>query len=972
MTVTISRIAKTPFTKLFQSTAILCATLLGTLPTFGKELPLRIYDPEKYLVQSQVKCLLETSNHQIWVGTLGGINIFTGGSNYQLTTKDGLPSGWINALLEYPDGVVWIGTKGGLAKVTVDQPQAVLLIRGSTALEIRSLGVFQGKVLAGTFQKGIFQAEQDSLVPWSQAGNLSGYPVYDLCSNKDTLWLATYQGIIEYHDTTITRLLPQQIVLSLEYWRKAIWAGTTDGLFRIVSDKAQKVKGEMIIPDMTSGSDKLLISSYFSGLLTLENGQWHNYDSHNGLPETFYKAVLIDHQGSIWLGTDGIGLIQILPYPIVNYGPTSGLSNSMVNYISFTPENWVVVSTDEGVYISHDKVDFKLLEESSGSRVWACVPYYGGRFLMGTDEGTFILSKSGKKERKIWPFALLDALTDGDTVWAATERGPWMEVNGKWQPVSGVPVITGVYCHALTRGLRGIWFATADGLLLIQGNEITRWRDSTNQARNMVWDVVADGQGYLWVGTDGGLMRIREDLQGASWFTEAGSGFPSDIIYSLVLIGPRDLWCGSAKGLLHLTKFHWELFDFNDGLPQNEFNSNALAYHDSKLWAGGIKGLTCISNLAALNHPIPRCYPTRFYENEESVRTWASEYPSDPPTLKVDLGTDDFLCPRPVFRWRLNPQESQWIELKNAHQLQLSALSPGHYQPQVQAGDGRRWGPITNLPAFAVAPPLWQRGWFQTLLALIVALLTLEISAALTENRRRQELLRRQSEQIQLARIFNQGLLPLEEKSIPGLKVSVVTHPREEFSGDFYVLLNLGNDRFALVLGDVAGHGLETSYLNTFVKIDLQEVRDKRHSLDEWLSHLNRKLYLVQKQGLNIALTILEYETYTKKSRIFLAGNPAPWLLNANEELQTLDISGHPPLGVFPELQPHWTPLPEGWQALLLFTDGFEFHPYGSALSQHIQHLQAGNLEKLIALESTTVNPSERDDWTVVLLCHLS
>lgn len=57
--------------------------------------------------------LLPTTDGKLWVGTRGGLGLYTGGHFRTFTTADGLASDSIRSVYEYDDGVVWIGSYDG-------------------------------------------------------------------------------------------------------------------------------------------------------------------------------------------------------------------------------------------------------------------------------------------------------------------------------------------------------------------------------------------------------------------------------------------------------------------------------------------------------------------------------------------------------------------------------------------------------------------------------------------------------------------------------------------------------------------------------------------------------------------------------------------------------------------------------------------------------------------------------------------
>ena len=84
-------------------------------------------------------------------------------------------------------------------------------------------------------------------------------------------------------------------------------------------------------------------------------------------------------------------------------------------------------------------------------------------------------------------------------------------------------------------------------------------------------------------------------------------------------------------------------------------------------------------------------------------------------------------------------------------------------------------------------------------------------------------------EEIEYARRIQVGMLPQAPPALPWIDVSAVSLPATEVGGDYYDYFELSPDRLALVIGDVAGHGLASGLL-------LSGVRSCLYLLDEDLA----------------------------------------------------------------------------------------------------------------------------------------
>src|SRR5215475_4502671 len=62
--------------------------------------------------------------------------------------------------------------------------------------------------------------------------------------------------------------------------------------------------------------------------------------------------------------------------------------------------------------------------------------------------------------------------------------------------------------------------------------------------------IAQTGDGYLWIGTDAGLVRF-DGVRFVPWASPGGEKLPSDQILYLLVANDGSLWIGTRKGLAH-------------------------------------------------------------------------------------------------------------------------------------------------------------------------------------------------------------------------------------------------------------------------------------------------------------------------------------------------------------------------------------------------------------------------------------
>lgn len=240
--------------------------------------------------------------------------------------------------------------------------------------------------------------------------------------------------------------------------------------------------------------------------------------------------------------------------------------------------------------------------------------------------------------------------------------------------------------------------------------------------------------GRYWVGTrGGGLFVFGEKLETAENFSPR-SGFPDNVVYDILEDDEGALWMTTNKGLIQFdpaTNKALRVFGARDGLPNDEFNQHCFAKLRSGEFAGGGVGGLAIFNpkdLKAQAAPLSVVL-TDFKIFEESQRldsaiqfkraialTYAQNF------FSFAFSALSFSNPKRVeYAYKLEGIDEHWIETRN-NVARYNSVPDGEYLFRVKARFcNSDWGD-ERVIVVRVAPPFWKTAWF--IAALSLALLT--------------------------------------------------------------------------------------------------------------------------------------------------------------------------------------------------------------------------------------------------------
>ncbi len=190
-----------------------------------------------------------------------------------------------------------------------------------------------------------------------------------------------------------------------------------------------------------------------------------------------------------------------------------------------------------------------------------------------------------------------------------------------------------------------------------------------------------------------------------------------------------------------------------------------------------------------------------------------------------------------------------------------------------------------------------------------------EVAREREEKRMRGEL--RDAREIQLS------MLPRAAPELDWLDSSGLSIPASEVGGDYYEYFELDRDRLALVIGDVAGHGVASGLVLSGVRSGLHLLRDELERPVVVLERLNRMVRETAPTRMFVTLQVALIDRLSATVTLANAGHPPLLLLTADGGTpRQLGTSGLP-LGtrLEPEYRAERRDLARG-DTLVLYTDG--------------------------------------------------
>ena len=182
-------------------------------------------------------------------------------------------------------------------------------------------------------------------------------------------------------------------------------------------------------------------------------------------------------------------------------------------------------------------------------------------------------------------------------------------------------------------------------------------------------------------------------------------------------------------------------------------------------------------------------------------------------------------------------------------------------------------------------------------------------------------------ERDRIARTLQQSLLPPDLPEIPGVNIEARFRPAGkgiEMGGDFYDAFEVGENAWAVTIGDVCGKGPDAAALTALVRYTLRAVTMHERRPDRVLDFVNRAILRqrIEDRFCSAALAVIEDRPDGVHVELASAGHPLPLLLHPDGSVEAIGARGHL-LGLWPdfEAEPLALELAPG-DTLILYTDG--------------------------------------------------
>ncbi|MBD5779903.1 response regulator [Pelagicoccus sp. NFK12] len=764
----------------------------------------------------RIQTITQTNNGLIWVGSHQGLFRFDGRRIrtffHDPRDPSSLPNESVTTLHVDAQGRLWIGTEQGAALFKPDTEEFIHYLQpadtGDIPIATQVNGIVhdsQGTIYAANEAGRIFRFDED-LGDFAEIGEHRLGAIKSLSIDSlDRLWIGSSDCVYVFNPQTYELQAFKDAVASkdrvtIDYVTSIcavddneVWLATTvkgvvvlnpsDGSYEEIPYDSQP---EAYANEVRVGPKGRVWVANNAGLTLIDQASRKRISSPQdnkseiNSPPSGINTLFVDHQGTIWAGSNYDGVSKATSYKRFE---TLALHERNTDVRPFAPALAFLEDKEGNLWVGHPKSGLAMypkngddvlkvthdpenpdsltdqpilsLFEDSRGQIWIGT-YRGGLYRYDPTTGEL----AGFHHDPDDPYSIgghdVRAIVEDHegTLWFATHGSGVVSFDPSTERFTNYTQSnrerTGFYVqndwiNTLLIDREGaIWLSARNGVVRIASDRssythfLADVTDEGSLSNSRTTDLFEDSKGRIWIGTKDGLNRFLPETQSFKSYSLA-EGLPDRSISSIIEDEQGYLWIGTLGGLARFDPVaeRAKAFDTTDGLVSDDFfETGAYKAQGGILYFGQNQGLTRFDPSEIVDDTdIPNVFITGIRVSGEPLRvdeegplsksllnTSRVKLNHDQNALVFEFVAIDFKNPaKNEYRYKLERFDRDWTQASTRAEAVYTNIPPGNYVFRVQAAniDGY-WNEQGDSLAIQITPPFWGTVWFRLLIVFLV------------------------------------------------------------------------------------------------------------------------------------------------------------------------------------------------------------------------------------------------------------
>ncbi len=749
---------------------ILVFFTIGSYYSFGQQYPFIRFTPRDGLVNANVSRVFQDTKGRMYFLTVKGFSIYDGSRFINYTTDDGLPDDIVNDIIEItPDSLLIASNTNKLTALVRGQLKPVEM-DGFIPVINKFYSAKNNWIYVAT-DHGLFELRNKKfiLVPVMdenekpirdlddliEIGNCFLLRRYDALNRYSDLFLInkntgkTEGSLLNFNSSSILPVSDERKLLIVA--NNLIWCFDLNAMGKgkfeeeVLPLKYQFLKSTRLTNIVTDRNKHTWIVMPSSIIRLDTTGHQQLFDKNSGLDLNNLEHIFVDRENTIWLISQGIGVIKLANNNLEILNSSLGGNNFVATGIytsAVTDSVWIFNRFENSLYCFHPKKVQKWILDTS-VKVTSILMQKKSLLICCTHsiyKADDIRSGKPLQLKKIYHNSdatnLARTITDAyGNIFIPGATITTISISGDTS-VTHLPGFSDQICFDRQGRL---WVITrANNVfcykIVLQNKQarlILEYDFSKKISVSQPRCIAIDKEGKIWIGTrNNGIycFTIKDTSVTEQFHFTIADGLTDNFIYDMAFDKTNNPLLATFSGLDKIYFFNGRYRIANITAINNMYMHITKVQVDkhNNIWFSGMKNIMRIpAGGVYTSQFVPQLQISRIINGNKSlgIPNDGVILPNTTTTLRFEFAVPSSLYEKRMqYSYKLDgTDETEWSSVSKESSFNFVNLKPGNYKLQVKAFfPSSELNPQELSYQFSILPKWWQTGWFKLTISLLI------------------------------------------------------------------------------------------------------------------------------------------------------------------------------------------------------------------------------------------------------------